>query len=224
MALEKCPDCGTDISTGALVCPKCGRPISPVTESTTNTERTPCPDGSGKDKDWKDVSDIDRETKKTDSLGDKPHGKTYPLIWIIAAIFAVAVIRAIFSGSNQPSIPDSPQQASDQSTFMNHMQCIDNCMTKFLNEPRIASMCLQTCDATYPLPMPEGGYNSRSDSSAHRHAQQAACSSQCVSQWTSCNRACRMNYDMNDADLLKDRFCSENCDEEKSICELECKQ
>ena len=28
MALAKCPDCGSDVSTSALACPKCGRPIA----------------------------------------------------------------------------------------------------------------------------------------------------------------------------------------------------
>ena len=30
MALTKCPDCGTVVSTEAPVCPKCGRPIAPA--------------------------------------------------------------------------------------------------------------------------------------------------------------------------------------------------
>jgi zinc ribbon protein/putative nucleic acid binding protein len=30
VALTKCPDCGSDVSTEAPVCPKCGRPIAPV--------------------------------------------------------------------------------------------------------------------------------------------------------------------------------------------------
>ncbi len=27
MALKTCPDCGTEISTKAVLCPQCGRPI-----------------------------------------------------------------------------------------------------------------------------------------------------------------------------------------------------
>jgi hypothetical protein len=33
MALIKCPDCGSDVSTEAPACPKCGRPIAPVKKS-----------------------------------------------------------------------------------------------------------------------------------------------------------------------------------------------
>jgi len=35
MALTKCPDCGTDVSTEAPACPKCGRPSSPPKKKTS---------------------------------------------------------------------------------------------------------------------------------------------------------------------------------------------
>ena len=36
MALKKCPDCGTDVSTEAPTCPKCGRPIASAKKGSKN--------------------------------------------------------------------------------------------------------------------------------------------------------------------------------------------
>jgi len=36
MSLTSCPDCGSQVSTVAAVCPKCGRPLAATTAQTTD--------------------------------------------------------------------------------------------------------------------------------------------------------------------------------------------
>lgn len=36
MAIVKCPDCGSDVSTEAPACPKCGRPLAPAKRKSTS--------------------------------------------------------------------------------------------------------------------------------------------------------------------------------------------
>ena len=42
MALVKCPDYGSDVSTEAPACPKCGRPIAQAKKSPQNVSSPVC--------------------------------------------------------------------------------------------------------------------------------------------------------------------------------------
>ncbi len=39
MALIKCPDCGSDVSTAAANCPHCGRPMAVLSGKAVQTQR-----------------------------------------------------------------------------------------------------------------------------------------------------------------------------------------
>jgi hypothetical protein len=80
MALIKCPECGSDISTLATTCPKCGYPVNTIDRKASQ----------------QNLNNI--------SQNITPKGKSYPKIIIWALILTFLIIIALVYNKNKSSI------------------------------------------------------------------------------------------------------------------------
>lgn len=127
MALIKCIDCGKDVSTLAVNCPNCGRPVDEQQLPVPDLQRAPCPDEDctgtlsedgacgtcGKSADWRYDEEISLATPINPGTSDAAKSILFALVLGIGCIFFLLVFA--FGNKIEPQKPSTVAPSAEQS-------------------------------------------------------------------------------------------------------------